>query len=32
MITLQCRTCDEDVSSMWLDVYDVVTCVDCWDN
>jgi hypothetical protein len=32
MITLQCRTCDEDVSSIWLDASDVVTCVDCWDN
>ena len=30
MITLQCRTCDEDVSSMWLDENDVVTCSDCW--
>jgi hypothetical protein len=30
MITLQCRTCDEDVSSMWLDEDDVVTCEGCW--
>ena len=30
MVTLQCRTCDEDVSSMWLDEDDVVTCEGCW--
>jgi hypothetical protein len=30
MITINCRTCDEPVESMWLDVNDVVTCPDCW--
>jgi hypothetical protein len=30
MITLQCRTCDEPMESMWFDENDIVTCTDCW--
>ena len=30
MITLQCRTCDEPIKSMWFDENDIVTCTDCW--
>jgi len=30
MITINCRTCDEPVESMWLDENDIVTCPDCW--
>ncbi len=30
MITINCRTCDEPVESMWFDKDDVITCVDCW--
>jgi hypothetical protein len=30
MITLQCRTCDEPIESMWFDENDIVTCTDCW--
>jgi hypothetical protein len=30
MITINCRTCDEPIESMWFDENDIVTCTDCW--
>ena len=29
MITVNCRSCDEPIESMWLDVNEIATCVDC---
>ena len=30
MITLNCRSCDEPIESMWFDENDIITCTDCW--
>ena len=30
MITLNCRTCDEPMESMWFDKNDIIICPDCW--
>jgi hypothetical protein len=31
MITLNCRLCDEKVSSEFFDEEDIVTCSNCWE-
>lgn len=30
MITLQCRICDEEMSSMYFEENDIIECPDCW--
>jgi RNA polymerase-binding transcription factor DksA len=29
MITVNCRSCDEPIESMWLTANEIATCVDC---
>ena len=29
MITVNCRSCDEPIESMWLSENEIATCVDC---
>lgn len=30
MITLNCRSCDEQMESQWFEADDIVICPDCW--
>lgn len=30
MITLNCRTCDEPMTSQWYEPDEIVVCSDCW--
>ena len=30
MITLLCRICDNEMSSIYFEADDVITCPDCW--
>lgn len=31
MITLNCKICDEPMSSEHFEIDDVITCPECWD-
>jgi hypothetical protein len=31
MITLNCRLCNEKVSSKFFDEQDIITCSNCWE-
>lgn len=31
MITLNCRLCDSQVSSVMFDEQDIITCSNCWE-
>jgi hypothetical protein len=31
MITLNCKNCEQSVSSVEFEIDDVIVCVNCWD-